>query len=104
MSARQSGRAEHLARRRALLVQRSAGLRQQLHGQLRLVQPAFAWADRLQDTWHWLRANPLVVAAGVLAFAAWRPRRSLSLALRFWSAWKLLQRARSVGSAASRLL
>ncbi|MDM7941167.1 MAG: YqjK family protein [Hydrogenophaga sp.] len=104
MSAGEPGRAEQLARRRELLVLRSARLRQQVRGQLRVVQPALLWADRLQDAWYWLRANPLAVAAGVLALAAWRPRRSLGLALRFWSAWKLFQRARSVGSAASRLL
>ena len=39
----------------------------------------------------------------VLAVAAWRPRRSLGLALRLWSGWKLLQRVRTVGSTATRL-
>ncbi len=104
MSAHEPDRAEQLARRRALLVLRSGQLRGQVADQLQVVQPAFAWADRLQDAWIWLRANPLAVAGSVLAVAVWRPRRSLGLALRLWSGWKLLQRARSVGSAASRLL
>ncbi len=104
MSAHEPGRAEQLARRRELLVLRSAQLRGQVADQLQVVQPALAWADRLQDVWIWLRANPLAVAGSVLAVAVWRPRRSLGLALRLWSGWKLLQRARSVGSAASRLL
>lgn len=96
-------RAEQLARRRASLVQRSGRLRAQVGAQLQVIQPAMRWADRLQDAWVWLRANPMAVAGGVLAVAVWRPRRSLGLALRAWSAWKLLQRARSVGSSASRL-
>ncbi|MFW2355350.1 YqjK family protein [Hydrogenophaga sp.] len=104
MSAHEPGRAEQLARRRELLVLRSAQLRGQVADQLQVVQPALAWADRLQDVWIWLRANPLAVVGGVLAVAVWRPRRSLGLALRLWSGWKLLQRARSVGSTASRLL
>ena len=93
-------RAEQLARRRELLVHRSGRLRTQVVDQLQAVQPALVWADRLQDAWIWLRANPLAVAGSVLAVAVWRPRRSLGLALRLWSGWKLLQRARSVGSTA----
>ena len=104
MSKAEPDRAEQLARRRHRLVQRSGQLRGLVADQLQVVQPAFVWADRLQDAWIWLRANPLVVAGGVLAVAVWRPRRSLGLALRLWSGWKLLQRARSVGSTASRLL
>jgi hypothetical protein len=50
-----------------------------------------------------LRANPLVVAGAALTVAVWRPRRSLGLALKVWSAWRMFGRARSIGSAASRL-
>lgn len=96
-------RAEQLARRRLLLVQRSGQLRGQLDGQLQVLQPAFLWADRVQDAWRWLRANPLAVAGGVLAVAVWRPRRALGLGLKAWSAWKLLQRARAAGNTANRL-
>ncbi|MDP1781878.1 MAG: YqjK family protein [Hydrogenophaga sp.] len=103
MSMEKADRAGQLARRRQLLVLRSGQLRGQVVDQMQAVQPALVWADRLQDAWIWLRANPLAVAGGVLAVAVWRPRRSLGLALRLWSGWKLLQRARSVGSTASRL-
>jgi len=103
MSTAEPGRAEQLARRRQLLVMRSGQLRGQVVDQLQVMQPALLWADRLQDAWLWLRANPMVVAGGVLAVAVWRPRRLLGLALRLWSGWKLLQRARSVGSTAARL-
>ncbi|MDO9133837.1 YqjK family protein [Hydrogenophaga sp.] len=103
MSMEKADRAGQLASRRQLLVLRSGQLRGQVVDQMQAVQPALVWADRLQDAWIWLRANPLAVAGGVLAVAVWRPRRSLGLALRLWSGWKLLQRARSVGSTASRL-
>ena len=93
-------RAEQLARRRELLVHRSGRLRTRVVEQMQVVQPALAWADRLQDAWIWLRANPLAVAGGVLALAVWRPRRLAGWALRLWSGWRLLQRARSVGGAA----
>ncbi|MDZ4280577.1 MAG: YqjK family protein [Hydrogenophaga sp.] len=103
MSKEKADRAGQLVRRRQLLVLRSGRLRGQVAEQMQGMQPALVWADRLQDAWIWLRANPLAVAGGVLAVAVWRPRRSLGLALRLWSGWKLLQRARSVGSTASRL-
>ena len=100
MSVPEPDRAGPLARRRQMLVLRSGRLRGQLVDQMQVMQPAWVWADRLQDAWGWLRANPLVVAGGVLAVAAWRPRRSLGLALRLWSGWKLLQRARAAGHSA----
>jgi hypothetical protein len=103
MSKQVPDRAEQLARRRQMLVLQSGRLRGQVVDQMQVVQPVWLWADRLQDAWVWLRANPLAVAGGVLAVAVWRPRRSLGLALRLWSGWRLLQRARSVGSTASRL-
>ena len=104
MNANEPDRGEQLARRRELLVQRSGQLRREVVEQLQVVEPALMWADRLQDAWRWLRANPLAVAGAALTVAVWRPRRSLALALKVWSAWRLLQRARSVGSAASRRL
>jgi hypothetical protein len=97
------GRTEQLARRRELLIQRAGQLRLQVVEQWRVVEPALMWADRLQDVWRWLRANPLVVAGAALTVAVWRPRRSLGLALKVWSAWRMFGRARSIGSAASRL-
>jgi hypothetical protein len=104
MRSRQPDRAEQLARRRELLLRRSGQLRSQMAGQLQVVQPALVWADRLQNAWLWARSNPLAVAGSLLAVVVWRPRRSLGLALRLWSVWRLLQRARSAGSTASRLL
>jgi hypothetical protein len=86
-----------LARRRERLVRRSARLRDALATELRVLQPALSWADRIQDAWRWLRANPLAAAAGVAALVVWRPRRALGWGLRAWSAWKLVQRVRAPG-------
>lgn len=104
MNANEPDRREQLARRRELLVQRSGQLRREVVEQLQVVEPALMWVDRLQDAWRWLRANPLAVAGAALTVAVWRPRRSLALALKVWSLWRLLRRARSVGSASLRLL
>jgi YqjK-like protein len=91
-----------LARRRERLVRRSAHLRDATAAELRALQPALSWADRIQDAWLWLRANPLAAAAGVAALAVWRPRRVLGWGLRAWSAWKLVQRVRAPGPAPGR--
>lgn len=104
MSSSEPDRAEQLARRRQKLVSRSGRLRGQVVDQLQVLQPAWTWADRLQDAWVWVRTHPMSVAGGVLAVVVWRPRRSLGLALRLWSGWKLLQRVRSLGHSSSRLL
>ena len=56
-------RADLLARRRERLVLRSARLRGQVATELRALEPALAWADRLQDAWLWLRAHPLAAPA-----------------------------------------
>jgi hypothetical protein len=91
-----------LARRRERLVRRSAHLRGKVATELQALQPALSWADRIQDAWLWLRANPLVAAAGVAALAVWRPRRALGWGLRAWSTWKLVQSVRAPGQASGR--
>lgn len=85
-------RARVLAHRRERLVRRSSFLRQQTEFELLGLQKTFTWIDRIQDAWHWLRANPLAVAGGVGALALWRPRRALGLGLRAWSMWRLARR------------
>ncbi len=85
-------RASVLARRREMLVRRSAHLRERIGEDLQALQPALSWADRLQDAWHWVREHPLAVAGGLGTLALWRPRRTLGLGLRAWSAWRMLRR------------
>ena len=67
MNANEPDRGEQLARRRELLVQRSGQLRRQVVEQLQVLEPALMWADRLQDAWLWLRANPRLADAAPLA-------------------------------------
>ena len=56
-------------------------------------------ADRVHDTWHWLRRRPpeLVwpVAAVALVWVVRKPSRLWSLSWRAWSAWRLWQRVAS---------
>ncbi len=95
--------AQRLLERRMVLVQRSAALRARLERDAEGLQPVFSAADRLQDAWYWLRANPLAVAAGAVVLAAWRPRRAWRLGWGAWSAWKLLQRVRAAAPLVGRL-
>lgn len=92
-------RARVLAQRRERLVQRSAQLRRQAEVEVSGLQRTFTWIDRIQDTWRWLRANPLAVAGGVGMLAMWRPRRALGLGLRAWSLWRLARRAMALRAA-----
>ncbi|WP_439586641.1 YqjK family protein [Hydrogenophaga sp.] len=92
-------RARVLARRRERLVQRSSYLRRQAETEVRGLQSTFTWVDRIQDAWHWLRANPLAVAGGVGALALWRPRRALGLGVRAWSMWRLVRRVMALRAA-----
>ena len=90
---------ERLAARRRDLVLRSGALRDQAGAQAAALQPAFDWADRVHDTWHWLRRRPpeLVwpVAAVALVWVVRKPSRLWSLSWRAWSAWRLWQRVAS---------
>ena len=95
-------RAVQLARRRELLVQRSALMRRRAAGDLQGIQPALTWLDRLQDALVWLRGNPFAAAAGTLLLSAWRPRRATSLGMKLWSAWKFVQSVRGQGTAVPR--
>lgn len=88
-----------LVSRRLQLAQRSDALRMQAVAQASGLRPAFEWADRVQDTWHWLRRRPpeLVVPVAVVA-AVWiirKPSRLWTLSWRAWSAWRLWQRVAS---------
>lgn len=88
-----------LARRRERLVQRSGLLRRRVDRELRAMQPALTWMDRIQEGLSWLRSNPLLALTGSAAFAASRPRRLVGWGLRAWSAWKLWQQLRDNGRA-----
>ncbi|MGE0097086.1 MAG: hypothetical protein AB7S86_01955 [Hydrogenophaga sp.] len=94
-----NARARVLARRRERLVQHSSHLRRQAGAEVRDLQGAFIWIERAQDAWHWVRANPLVVAGAVGTLALWRPRRALGLGVRAWSLWRLVRRVMALRAA-----
>lgn len=96
-------RGAELALRRERLMSRSWQLRQQAATQLEALQSALSWADRLQDAWFWVRANPVPVLAGLLGLVVWRPRKAVGLIWRAWSGWRLLQRLRSGRPPSARL-
>lgn len=87
---------ERLAARRRALLLRSDALRTQAGVQAAALQPALDWADRVQDTWHWLRRRPpelvLPVALVAVVWVVRRPSRLWTLSWRAWSAWRLWQR------------
>ena len=93
------GIGERLAQRRRALVGRSDALRAQATVQAAGLQPALDWADRVQDTWHWLRRRPpellLPVAVVALVWVVRKPSRLWGLSWRAWSAWRLWQRVAS---------
>lgn len=91
-----NARATALALRRERLLMRSQQLRAQAVEQSASLQPAFAVADRVQDTWIWLRAHPEAVGAAALGLAIVRPRRAFRLGLKVWSLWRVAQRWRVV--------
>lgn len=84
-----------LAQRRVRLQQRSAVLREQLAADVQVLSPLLGTADRVRQAVQWVKANPLWVGAGVAGLVVLRPRRSLSVAVRAWSAWRFVQRVRS---------
>lgn len=93
-----------LAARRERLLMRSQQLRAQAVVQSAGLRPAFAVADRVQDTWIWLRAHPEAVGAAGLGLAIVRPRRAFRLGLKAWSLWRLARRWRVVGTLLQRYL
>lgn len=89
-------RAEQLRQRRLSLRGRSRLLRARFGVQAEALRPVFAWADRVQDAWRWLRGWPpqltLPLAAVAGLWLARRPSRLLSLPLRLLPLWRLWQR------------
>ena len=86
-----------LARKRALLMRRSAVLRQQLGRQLDDgLAPVWRSADLASRGWQWLRRNPWVWAVGAVALAVARPTRVAATASRGWGAWMLIRRVMPV--------
>lgn len=85
-------RAAALALRQRLLLLSSTELRGRLAADAAVLQRPLALADRVQQGWRWLRANPAAPIAVVVVVAVLRPRRAWRWGLRLWSGWRMLRR------------
>jgi hypothetical protein len=94
---RPSDSRQDLAARRAVLLLRSAQLREQLAQRAQVFRPALHAADKVRAGAQWARRNPawmLLSAAALAGMAVVRPRAALRLTGRVWSGWQLFNRVR----------
>ena len=83
---------ERITIRQQALLRRSAELRQALALQTNVLQTPLALADRLRESWRWLRGHPeLPLAAGAILLVL-RPRGAWRWGHRLWWGWRALQR------------
>ena len=85
-------RAMALALRQQLLRLRSTELRGRLAADAAVLQPPLALADRVQEGWRWLRANPAAPVAALVVVAVLRPRRVWRWGWKLWWGWRTLRR------------
>jgi hypothetical protein len=85
-------RATALALRQQLLRLRSTELRGRLAAEAAVLQPPLALADRVQEGWRWLRANPAAPVAALVVVAVLRPRRVWRWGWKLWWSWRTLRR------------
>jgi len=85
-------RATALALRQQLLLLRSTELRGRLAADAAVLQPPLALADRVQESWRWLRANPAAPVAALVVVAVLRPRRVWRWGWKLWWGWRTLRR------------
>lgn len=85
-------RATALALRQQVLRLRSTELRGRLAADAAVLQPPLALADRVQEGWRWLRANPAAPVAALVVVAVLRPRRVWRWGWKLWWGWRTLHR------------
>ena len=86
-------RAAALALRQQVLLLRSTELRGRLAADASAVlRRPLAFADRVQEGWRWLRANPAAPIAAVVVVAVLRPRRVWRWGWKLWWGWRTLRR------------
>ena len=85
-------RAAVLALRQQVLLLRSTELRVRWAADTATLRRPLALADRVQEAWRWLRANPAAPIAAVVVVAVLRPRRAWRWSLRLWWGWRTLRR------------
>lgn len=85
-------RATALALRQQVLRLRSTELRGRLAADAAVLQPPLALADRVQEGWRWLRANPAAPVTALVVVAVLRPRRVWRWGWKLWWGWRTLRR------------
>ena len=93
---------DELARRQAVLLQRSQALRARLGQEAQALERPLALADRARSQVRWWLAHPYRLAGLALLplvplawLTARRPRRLLGFSLRLWSVWRTWQSLRT---------
>ena len=85
-----------LALKKQRLQMRSAALRDNLADHARVLQPLFGFADRCLAAGRWLRQNPALPVATLVALLVARPRSLLRWLRRGWFAWKAVGKLRNL--------
>ena len=75
-----------------LLLARSARLRQDFGIQAANFKNPLLSVDRLYKGWQWLNKNPIWPLGAMLTVLVLRPKRTLVMGLRLWSAWKTFKK------------
>lgn len=85
-----------LALKKQRLQMQSAALRDNFSDHARVLQPVFAFADRGLAVVRWIRHNPVLPVATVVALLVARPRGLLRWLRRGWFVWQSLGKLRSL--------
>jgi hypothetical protein len=80
-----------LALRKQRLLVQSESQRQQMAFYADGMRPALATADKAVAGALWVKQHPAVLAVSSAAFLIFRPRFLIRLAMRGYSAWRLMQ-------------
>ena len=80
-----------LALRKQRLLVQSASQRRQMAAYAQGLQPLLATADKAVAGALWVKQHPAVIAVSSAAFFIFRPRSLVRLAMRSYSAWRLVQ-------------
>lgn len=83
-----------LAERRERLIAQSGQLRTGLAAQALPLKRALSYADKGVEGFRYLQQHPGVIAVAVGLFAALRPRRAISWAMKGWSMWRMIRNVR----------